>query len=765
MEALYWVGIKESEISLCSDLFAGSVTYSGSGKNGNISYVNDKGEILNYNNDSEKLDTFIKTTLLILIKKNPNIRFMFYNAYYAYFLGEEIIAHTICLNEKYILDLLRDKMKTRFWLSNDIPVLKTVAMTGAECTIEYLEKLFSGCNSFVVQGCTGAGGNDTYVVNRRTFSEIQKQLSRHEIYIASPYLERAFSVNVHVLIKENFEITPGSVQIVQEEDHRLVYHGGDFIEYQNISKDIKETVNMLSEKISTHIKNIGYKGVLGIDYIICGEKVYFLEINPRFQSSTALINQTLSKTRHTSVQEIVYQIFENSGFLIPEIKENIMFSNYIVDDYPHYGHYDTYIKNAQNSLSVEKVLLDGYRPQAASEHRSSLFSVLFHTNIVTINPNGRLNIHENVQAYARNIPYLHTKLDFFDLKTKLMTQGVRLTEKTQKHYAKNGLRKGTYSSLDIYFNSSMIVNCPVDLKLCDMSPFAIDFIDNNIVLTYADELVTPIYMDTDEAYLALDTKSGSHFKHLSFLATDRLRMHHSIGCYFRNISQGCLFCDVPPISLPCDIEDVKEVMHWHLENSKFEHILIGGGSQKREVEYKKILEIIRYIRTQSDKKIYLMSLPPVNEDILEEYYHAGLSEIALNIEIYDREVAGKYMPGKAKIHLDEYKKMLLKAVSLWGNKGNVKSLLIYGLEKDESFLDGIEWLASHGIQPVISVFRPLADTELSDRIPSSSADLYHIFERIIRICRNYCILPGPNCVYCQNNTLSVWFDNFPSSHN
>ena len=197
----------------------------------------------------------------------------------------------------------------------------------------------------------------------------------------------------------------------------------------------------------------------------------------------------------------------------------------------------------------------------------------------------------------------------------------------------------------------------------------------------------------------------------------------------------------------------------------FRHILIGGGSAARNIESHKILEIIRYIRKHTQKDIYLMSLPPQNLEILSDYYESGLTEIAFNIEIFDRKAARTYMPGKGRISLEEYKNALLRAVELWGNSGNVKCLLVYGLESDTSFFDGVHWLASHGIQPVISVFRPLRNTEMENKIPSTSINLQTIYWETLKICQKYDLAPGPDCIFCQNNTLSLPIDKFFDVHN
>lgn len=765
MKNLYWVGIKESEIRSCEDLFAGSITYNGSGKNGNIAYTHIYGEILNYNIDSPKLDSFMRDTLLDLIKRIPDIKFMFYTPFYAYFLGNEIARHTICLNEQSVLSLLRDKLKTRLWLANTIPVLKTIVLPGIECSLPNFKRAIPGCDSFILQGCTGAGGNDTYIITKNSWDEVLNKLNNYEIYLLSPNLQHSYSVNIHVLIGNNIVFTDPSIQIIENEDHRKVYHGADFIEYRNIPIKIKKKVLELSKQIGEKIQCLGYKGILGIDYLIEGESVYFLEINPRFQASTPLINLELAATQSLTLQNIVLNIFFEQEYFIPKLKTDVNYSTYIIDATENNCFYSEYFQNISKSDEVEEILPDGYYSNIHFENRASLFSLVLATNITTINPDGTLNIHENIRPYQKYIPNVGSMLGFFKLKSQLLVQGIRFSAEAYRFLVTKGMRKGTYSSIDLYFSKSLIINCPLDLKLCSISPFRVDCDKDELILFYANCKISKVFVDFGINYQNLKTQNNVLYGDISFLATDRLRIHHSLGCAYKTIHKGCMFCDVPASMYPLNTEDIYEVIDWHLQNSDFDHILIGGGSSVRDLEPSRVLSIIFYIRKHTNKRIYLMSLPPQQPEILYEYFQAGLDEIAFNIEIFDRKEALRIMPHKGAISLGEYQSALIHAVKLWGNTGKVKSLLVYGLETDKSFLSGIHWLASHGIQPIISVFRPLRNTEMQDRIPPESTSLQKIYFDALSICQLYNLYPGPDCLFCQNNTLSIPIDTFSSLNN
>ena len=156
-----------------------------------------------------------------------------------------------------------------------------------------------------------------------------------------------------------------------------------------------------------------------------------------------------------------------------------------------------------------------------------------------------------------------------------------------------------------------------------------------------------------------------------------------------------------------------------------------------------------------------MCLPPRDLTVLKTWYDAGVTEIAFNLELFDRGLAEWYMPGKGKLPFSQYLSALEAGVSLWGSSGNVRTLFIAGLESTESLLEGIEAVASRGIMPILSVFRALKETETEDIVPPANRWLLDLFERGERICQHYQLHLGPSCPACQNNTLSLPFDLLP----
>lgn len=148
-----------------------------------------------------------------------------------------------------------------------------------------------------------------------------------------------------------------------------------------------------------------------------------------------------------------------------------------------------------------------------------------------------------------------------------------------------------------------------------------------------------------------------------------------------------------------------------------------------------------------------MSIPPKDYDEVKNFCECGITEVAFNIEIYNRQIAKKIMPGKGSIPLKQYLQALENSSKLLGTE-NARSMLIIGLDSKRSFLKGVEQLCKIGVTPMISPFRPMENTPLADMVPPTLEYMLDIYCESKKICNKYNIRLGPKCVFCQNNTLT-----------
>ena len=141
-------------------------------------------------------------------------------------------------------------------------------------------------------------------------------------------------------------------------------------------------------------------------------------------------------------------------------------------------------------------------------------------------------------------------------------------------------------------------------------------------------------------------------------------------------------------------------------------------------------------------------------DHLEAVHDFGVNAIYMNMELFDDELALQIMPQKRAISKERYLALLAQATSIFG-EGNVRSLLIVGLESIESTLDGVRALAEIGCDPILSPFRPAPETSLAKIAPPKAKQLEDVWLRAKEIVSEYPNVElGPRCAPCHHNTLT-----------
>jgi len=151
---------------------------------------------------------------------------------------------------------------------------------------------------FVVQPPVGSSGENTYFVNNETdFERVKDLLEPVQRVKLSKYLPVP-SLNGHcVVLKtrkglQSIAACP-SVQIVGTygcTNRAEIYCGNDFSAAGRVPKSIREEICTIMEKIGLFMGAKGFLGLFGMDFLLYGDEVLALEINPRFQGSTMLLS-------------------------------------------------------------------------------------------------------------------------------------------------------------------------------------------------------------------------------------------------------------------------------------------------------------------------------------------------------------------------------------------------------------------------------------------------------------------------------------------
>lgn len=175
-------------------------------------------------------------------------------------------------------------------MSNYVTVAGTTMKNIRDCSFINLRKQFPCYEEFVLQEPIGAsGGFSTHVLNEMNEEEMLDKLKNKDLLV-TPFYKKNISVNHHIVIyAEEIMVFPHSVQLIERIDNKLQYCGGDYVAAQKLDGELQKAIYKQGKKIGVVLQKMGYRSVLGIDYIILPDgEIVFLEINTRFQASTIL---------------------------------------------------------------------------------------------------------------------------------------------------------------------------------------------------------------------------------------------------------------------------------------------------------------------------------------------------------------------------------------------------------------------------------------------------------------------------------------------
>lgn len=759
---LFWIGIRESEISACRRLFAGSITIFGSGKNGNHAFDQHAGLRYNYNCDNDQWNQFVEQEIHHICIENPDALFLLYYPDECSFYGEELRHRLVCQNDEQLIGLLEDKQRTRSWLSGTVPILPYLIRMGSDLTYESMCQAFPGHYAFVLQEGYSCGGSGTHYV--ASCQDCKEYLDEDKHYSVSPYLINSISPNVHIVVYENdILVLPPSIQLFSADDDRFSYRGADFVMYRHLPADTRKKVHDYALIIGERLRYAGYRGICGIDFLCDKQEVYLMEINARFQSSSFLINRAMREQgSECSLQELHMDAFTTPSCPFAGLHFDVNYSFWGYSYHPWLENQLRYIHNLHRSIGdgEAECVDDCLDWNMRLENNTYLFKSIFKGNIAGLSPDFSCRLHSNIceLSFQNQIGEWNHE-NAIKWKIMLLNHGVRIDQKVLDITVQSGgINFEEFSAIDMIINDEIYVNIPYCFNRSQMSPFEIVLdADRAFRLCFTGKFIANVKLRYVDKLAKKVTSSGIPYSDIAYMSNDRLRVYHRPGCFFKENGCGCGFCDIEAEVRHFTFEDIKEVIMAYRNISDIRHYLIGGGSDSPSSDFRNIVELAQYIKDVSNKPIYLMSLPPRNKGVLPRLKKAGITEVAFNLEVFDRKLAGCFMPGKGKIPLSVYESAFDEAVGLWGNTGNVRTIFIVGLESEKSLLEGIEYVCRKGISPILSLFKPIEGTPLSYLITPSDQEIYDIYLETLELCNKYHVPLGPVCHYCEDNTIKISF--------
>jgi hypothetical protein len=246
--------------------------------------------------------------------------------------------------------------------------------------------------------------------------------------------------------------------------------------------------------------------------------------------------------------------------------------------------------------------------------------------------------------------------------------------------------------------------------------------------------------------------TGRLYTDYAITHTDRVRISPIQGCKF-----VCTFCDLPYDKRyeKMPIEGLVDSIARALEDPALpaHHVLISGGVPKEE-DWPWLQEVYRAVPAAfPDVPVDVMMVPVPGRLVARDLYEAGIHGVSVNLEMFDTERSRRIMPQKARLGPSAWFDFIDEAVGYFG-PGNVRSVIMVGLEPLETTLAGIRALAERGCEPVLSPFRPDPATPLRKLAPPTVEDLEELYQRAAEIVEAAGVKLGPRCIPCMHNTLT-----------
>jgi len=193
-------------------------------------------------------------------------------------------------------------------------------------------------------------------------------------------------------------------------------------------------------------------------------------------------------------------------------------------------------------------------------------------------------------------------------------------------------------------------------------------------------------------------------------------------CVRYDEAERCRFCSIEEslnagstiaVKTPAMIAEVAEAA-WRLDGVE-QMVMTTGTSNGRDRGATHLARCVKAIKkVVPELEIQVQCEPPAALSTITDLYEAGARSIGIHVESMDDAVRQRWMPGKSRVSLDEYRAAWREAVRVFG-RNQVSTYLLVGLGEDpDEMVAGAQELIDMGVYPFVVPFRPLRGTLATD---------------------------------------------------
>jgi len=367
-----FIGCHETLIAASEDghrtdpFFQRSITYYGSGKNGNVSLNvsrrhqqsfdpadNTTGEEVYKYSDThgDMIKEFFNGEMDKLLQEDPDALFMTWSQEHWILFSEKFHQHVICANDPDIVSLFQNKKNFKEYTKGKIPVADFEIMNGKEILYHIKQRTFPHEREVVVQNPTGILGVGTTFFRKNMspdrLAQLSSQIDEQELYVVSEFVPNIGSPSTCVMVSNNeTAIYPPWMMAIGENSGSTA--GSDLGAFTALPESAQQAVKKAALKAAKVLQESGYRGTANIDLIATtGERhpeALITEINARDPETIALLTLASIRAGVRSPHELKVEAHyaERTNFVdeinqIPPVGRKI---------------YGSYTRNADGTVTV-----------------------------------------------------------------------------------------------------------------------------------------------------------------------------------------------------------------------------------------------------------------------------------------------------------------------------------------------------------------------------------------------------------------------------
>lgn len=289
-------------------------------------------------------------------------------------------------------------------------------------------------------------------------------------------------------------------------------------------------------------------------------------------------------------------------------------------------------------------------------------------------------------------------------------------------------------SIEIVLPGDVLVSAPVEESFTADSPYLLAVEEDRFCLKWNGE-TCEVRIVPPPAYYGMKTSSGMPMWKIGSSYGPYIAINPAARCGFSDHGSPCRFCDASnqgvDRSAPIPVDDVVDTVRAAFADGAIEFVYFHMGYIDGEDAGVQFIEpYVRAVKRHFDTLVAVQLQPPRDNRWIDYIYAIGVDAISYSVQIHDAQILEKICAGRTQhVGRRRYYDALAHAAAIFPN-GTVWSDLIIGLEPLESSVAGIDALVAIGVLPVLSVFRPLDDTELRDHPMPTAEEVAPVFAHL-----------------------------------